>query len=149
MPSCGEYYCCYCYYYYYHVWKCLSCTVCGGGTGSTMTQQTEEEAKTNTGNMATDRTLLELELSCPVGTSGTALTPGVIKLSLTLPQQLINADSVGLESQRSVYSGETRPWTLMLNSAGGQFGGLLQLISGRFLPSLRVYLRQFSTRDCG
>lgn len=39
-----------------------------------MTQQTEEEAKTNTGNMATDRTLLELELSCPVGTSGTVLT---------------------------------------------------------------------------
>lgn len=39
-----------------------------------MTQQTEEEAKTNTGNMATDRTLPELELSCPAGTSGTVLT---------------------------------------------------------------------------
>lgn len=61
--------------------------VCGGGTGSTMTQQTEEEAKTNTGNMATDRTLLELELRCPVGTSGTALTPGVSERSLILPQQ--------------------------------------------------------------
>lgn len=103
----------------------------GGGTGSTMTQQTEEEAKTNTGNMATDRTLLELEPSCPVGTSGTAVNPGVIEWSLTLPQQL-NADSVGLDSQGSIYSGETRPWTLMLNSVGGQFSGLLQLISGMF-----------------
>lgn len=37
--------------------------------------QTQEEAKTNTGNMAMNRTLLELELSCPAGTSGTAVTP--------------------------------------------------------------------------
>lgn len=73
-----------------------------------MTQQTEEEAKTNTGNMATDRTLLELELSCPVGTSGTALTPGVIGWSLILPQRLINADSVGGDSQGSIYRVETR-----------------------------------------
>lgn len=37
--------------------------------------QTQKEEKTNTGNMAMNRTLLELELSCPAGTSGTALTP--------------------------------------------------------------------------
>lgn len=73
-----------------------------------MTQQTQEEAKTNTGNMATDRTLLELELSCPVGTSGTVLTPGVIEWSLILPQRLINADSVGGDSQGNIHSGRTR-----------------------------------------
>lgn len=44
---------------------------------------------------------------------------GVIEWSPTLPQQLINADSVGLGSQGSIYGGETRPWTLMSNSAVG------------------------------
>lgn len=34
--------------------------------------------------MAMNRTLLELELSCPPGTSGTAVTPGVTEWSLTL-----------------------------------------------------------------
>lgn len=56
--------------------KCPSRTVCGGRTGTTMAEQTEKEKKTNIGNMATDRTLLLLELSCPAGTSGTAVTPG-------------------------------------------------------------------------
>lgn len=142
----GNYCCCY-YYYFDYVWKCLSCTVYGGGTGKTMTQQTQEEVKTNTGNMATDRTLLELELSCPVGTSGTALTPGVIEWSLILPQRLIDADSVGGESQGNIHSGGTRAWTLRLSSAEGCLRGTANVWT--FMPSLKVYLRHFGIRERG
>lgn len=63
-----------------------------------MAEQTEKEGKTNIGNMAMNRTLLELELSCPVGTSGTAVTPGVIEWSLTPQQLFIKADSLGGDS---------------------------------------------------
>lgn len=103
----------------------VSVAVCGGGTGATVTQQTHEEAKTNTGNTATDRTLLELELSCPAGTSGIALTPPPPRGHRMEPDI-----SVGGESRGSIYSREG--WgarTLMFSSP-------LQPISGPF-----VYLR--------
>lgn len=93
-------------------------------------------------NMATDRTLLELEPACPVGTSGTTLTPGVSEWSLILPQQLINADSVGLYGQGSIYSGDMRPWTV-----GGQFSGPLQLISGWFCHLERSNSANFAHRN--
>lgn len=38
-------------------------------------KQTHREEITNTGNMSMNRTLLELEPSCPAGTSGTVVTP--------------------------------------------------------------------------
>lgn len=46
-----------------------------GGKSRDHYSKTQKEKKTNTGNMAITRTLLELELGCPTGTSGTALTP--------------------------------------------------------------------------
>lgn len=104
-----------------------------------MTQQTEEEAKTNTGNMATDRTLLEPEPSCPVGTSGTAPTPGVTEWSLTLPQPLINADSVGGDDQGSIYSGEARPRTRDVEQRGAASYISIRPFSA---PSLTVYCRR-------
>lgn len=48
--------------------------------------------------MAMNRTLLELELNYPAGTSGTAVTPGVIEWSLTPQQLFIKADSLGGDS---------------------------------------------------
>lgn len=48
----------------------------GGEAGLTTAEQTEREEKTNFGNMAMNRTWLELELSYPAGTSGTGVTPG-------------------------------------------------------------------------
>lgn len=111
-----------------YVWKRPSCPVCGGGTGTTRDEQTEKEGKTNIGNMAMNRTLLELELNCPAGTSGTAVTPGVIEWSLTPQQLFIKADSLGGDSQGSIYGRELRPWTIMLNSTKGQSSGQLPLL---------------------
>lgn len=63
-------------------------------------EKTEKERKTNIGNMAMNRTLLERGLSCPAGTSGTAVTPRVIKWSLTPQQLFTRADSLGGDSKR-------------------------------------------------
>lgn len=117
----------------------------GGGTGTTMTQQTEEEAKTNTGNMATDRTPLEPEPSCLVGTSGTAPTPGVTEWSLTLPQPLINADSVGGDGQGSIYCGEARPQTRDVEQRGAASSAESYISIRPFpAPSLTVYCRRMN-----
>lgn len=75
-----------------------------------------------------NRTLLELELNCPAGTSGTAVTPGVIEWSLTPQRLFIKADSLGGDSQGSIYGRELRPWTIMLNSTKGQSSGQLLLL---------------------
>lgn len=88
----------------------------------------KKEEKTNIGNMATNRTLLELEQSCPAGTSGTAVTPGVTEWSLTPQQLFIKADRLGGDGWGSIYGGEMRPRTVMLYSAKGRFTGQLQLL---------------------
>lgn len=50
-----------------------------------------------------NRTLLELELNCPAGTSGTAVTPGVTEWSPTLQQLFIKADRLGGDGWGSIY----------------------------------------------
>lgn len=74
-----------------------------------MAEQTEREEKTNTGNMAMSRALLELERGCPAGTSGTAVTPEVTEWSLTAQQLLIKADRLGGDGWGSSYRREMRP----------------------------------------
>lgn len=100
----------------------------GGGTGTTTAEQTEKEEKTNIGNMAMNRTRLELELSRPAGTSGTAVTPGVNEWSLTPQQLFIKADRLGGDGWGSIHVREMRPRTVMLDSAEGRFTGQLQLL---------------------
>lgn len=100
----------------------------GGGTGTTMAEQTEKEEKTNTGNMAMNRTLLKLELSCPTGTSGTAVTPRVTEWSLTSQQLFIKADRLEGDGRGPIYGREMRPRTIMFYSTKGQFIGQLQLL---------------------
>lgn len=65
----------------------------------TMTEQTEMEGKTNIGNMAMNGTLLELGLSCPAGTAGTAVTSGVNEWSPAPEQLFMKADRLGGDSQ--------------------------------------------------
>lgn len=75
----------------------------------TTAEQTEKEEKTNIGKMAMNKTLLELELSRPAGTSGTALTSGVTEWSLTLQQLFIKADRLGGDGWGSIYGRRMRP----------------------------------------
>lgn len=72
----------------------------------TTAEQTEKEKKTNIGNMAMNRTLLELELGCPAGTSGTAVQS---EWSLTPQQLFIKADRLGGDGWGSIYGREMGP----------------------------------------
>lgn len=74
---------------------------------------------------------------------------GVIEWSPTLTQQLINADSVGLVSQGSIYGGSPRPWTLMSNSAVGPVQRPDTANMWMVSDVLTVYLCHFSAQECG
>lgn len=64
----------------------------GEEQGRLRPNEAEKEEKTNIGNMAVNRTLLELERCRPTGTSGTTVTPEVTQWSLTSQQLFIKAD---------------------------------------------------------
>lgn len=59
------------------------------------TNREGREGKTNIGNMAMNGTLLELGLSCPAGTAGTAVTSEVNEWSPAPEQLFIKADRLG------------------------------------------------------
>ena len=83
--------------------------------------QAEKEEKTNTGNMAMNRTLLELELSCPAGTSGTAVTPRGHQMEPDTTTAVYKSRQAGRRWLGKHLRWEMRLWTVMLYNAMGQF----------------------------
>lgn len=78
----------------------------------------QKEEKTNIGNTAMNRTLLDLKLSCPTGTSGIVVTPRVTEWSLTLQQLFIKADRLERHRRGSISDHYMRPWTVLVQPKG-------------------------------